>query len=136
MIIGSLTGCCCTANIHNRFLGIYKIDASGGNQLDCGTSMIINDTKTYAETSRSYTGNLSLMTNIYYACTPRIFIDYALNWFDYKANYSNIFAEFVGNESRQQIITQNRGAAFLPKRLGCNNQLEIQPDSSFPWKQY
>lgn len=27
--------------------------------------MIINDTKTYAETSRSYTGNLSLMTNIY-----------------------------------------------------------------------
>ena len=52
------------------------------------------------------------MTNYYYPYTPRIFTaDYALNWFDYKANYTAVFAEFVGNESRQRIIALNRGAA-------------------------
>ena len=52
------------------------------------------------------------MVNYYYDYTPRVFTaDYALNWFDYKANYTGIFAEFVGNESRQRIIAQNRGAA-------------------------
>ena len=37
--------------------------------------------------------------------------DYALYWFDYKANYSTVFAEFVGNESRQRHIALCRGAA-------------------------
>jgi hypothetical protein len=52
------------------------------------------------------------MTNYYYNYTPKVFTaDFALNWFDYKANYSTIFAEFVGNESEQRIIALNRGAA-------------------------
>ena len=37
--------------------------------------------------------------------------DYGLYWFDYKANYSTVFAEFVGNESRQRHIALCRGAA-------------------------
>jgi hypothetical protein len=57
------------------------------------------------------------MVNYYYAYTPNVFTaDFALNWFDYKANYTGIFAEFVGNESRQRIIAQNRGAATAFQR--------------------
>ena len=95
-----------------KFLGIYKIDEPGGNQLDLGQSMLINVSSSYQQTSQNYVGNLSGMVNYYYAYTPKIFTaDYALEWFDYKANYTAIFAEFVGNESRQRIIALNRGAA-------------------------
>ena len=96
----------------DKFLGIYKIDEPGGNQLDKGPSMIINDTVSYAQTAQAYVGNLSGMINYYHPYTPKIFTaDYALNWFDYKANYTAVFAEFVGNESRQRIIALDRGAA-------------------------
>jgi hypothetical protein len=96
----------------NQFLGIYKIDEPGGNQLDNGPSQIINDTTTYSQTAQNYVGNLSAMINLYHPYTPSIFTaDYALNWFDYKANYTAVFAEFVGNESRQRIIALDRGAA-------------------------
>jgi hypothetical protein len=37
--------------------------------------------------------------------------DYGLYWFDYDASYSTVFAEFVGNQSRQGIIALDRGAA-------------------------
>ncbi len=96
----------------SQFLGIYKIDEPGGNQLDNGPSQIINDTATYSQTAQAYVANLSAMINLYHPYTPSIFTaDYALNWFDYKGNYTAVFAEFVGNESRQRIIALDRGAA-------------------------
>jgi hypothetical protein len=98
----------------DKFLGIYKIDEPGGNQLDNGASQIINTTVsgTYIQISQSYVGNLSQMNNYYHPYTPSIFTaDFALNWFDYKANYTTVLAEFVGNESRNRIIAQDRGAA-------------------------
>jgi hypothetical protein len=98
----------------DKFLGIYKIDEPGGNQLDNGFSQIISTTSisSYSQIAQSYVGNLSQMTNYLHSYTPSIFTaDFALNWFDYKANYSCVLAEFVGNESRNRIIAQNRGAA-------------------------
>jgi hypothetical protein len=96
----------------DKFLGIYKIDEPGGCQLENGPSQIINDTATYAKTSQYYTTNLSLMINYYHPYTPSIFTaDFGLEWFDYKANYTGVFAEFVGNESRERIIGLDRGAA-------------------------
>ncbi len=98
----------------NEFLGIYKIDEPGGNQLDFTQSAIINDTATYAQTAENYVGNLSTMVNYYSGITPRMFTaDYALYWFDYKANYTTILSEFVGNESRPRIVALNRGAATV-----------------------
>ncbi len=95
-----------------KFLGIYKIDEPGGNQLDLTQSAIINDTKTYAQTAENYVGNLSSMVNYYSGITPKMFTaDYALFWFDYKANYTTILSEFVGNESRPRIVALDRGAA-------------------------
>ena len=42
----------------------------------------------------------------------RIFAaDYGLYWWDYKIDYTAIFAEFVGNQSRQRHIALCRGAA-------------------------
>jgi hypothetical protein len=96
----------------DKFLGIYKIDEPGGNQLENGPSQIINDTTTYSKTEEGFVGNLSAMINLYHPYTPSIFTaDFALNWFDYKANYTAVFAEFVGNESRQRIIALDRGGA-------------------------
>ncbi len=96
----------------NQFLGIYKIDEPGGNQLDNGPSQFINDTTSYSQTAQAYVGNLSAMINYYHPYSPNIFTaDFALNWFDYKGNYTAIFAEFVGNESRPRIIALDRGAA-------------------------
>jgi hypothetical protein len=101
----------------DKFLGIYKIDEPGGNQLDQGNSSIVHNAASYREASESYVGNLTLMNNYYHPYTPQLFTaDYALNWFDYKAGYSGVFAEFVGNESRQRIIAQNRGAATAFQR--------------------
>ncbi len=95
-----------------KFLGMYKIDEPGGNQLDKGPSMLINSSTSHTQVSQDYVGNLSAMVNYYYNYTQNIFTaDYVLHWFDYKANYTCIFAEFVGNESRPRIIAQNRGAA-------------------------
>jgi hypothetical protein len=97
----------------DQFLGIYKIDEPGGNQLENGPSQFINDTyASYSQTAQAYVGNLSAMINYYHPYSPNIFTaDFALNWFDYKGNYTAIFAEFVGNESKQRIIALDRGAA-------------------------
>ncbi len=101
----------------DKFLGVYKIDEPGGNQIDQGNSTIIHSAASYTQASESYVGNLTLMNNYYQSYTPQLFTaDYALHWFDYKAGYSGVFAEFVGNESRQRIIAQCRGAATAFQR--------------------
>jgi hypothetical protein len=102
----------------DRFLSVYKYDEPGGNQLDNTPSQLINKTvispdATYSQISNAYVGNLSFMINFYqtYGRVNLSTADYGLHWFDYASNYTSIFAEFVGNESRQRIIALDRGAA-------------------------
>jgi hypothetical protein len=42
--------------------------------------------------------------------------DFALYWFDYKAGYDTVFAQFVWNQSRQMAISLCRGAAVAQNK--------------------
>jgi hypothetical protein len=105
----------------DKFLGIYRYDEPGGNQLDKGQFQLINQSNSYSDAAKNYVGNLSNIINYYFEIgkPQRIFTsDYGLYWFDYASSYSTIFAEFVGNQSRftgnqskQEIIALVRGAA-------------------------
>lgn len=106
----------------DRFLGLYVYDEVGGRQLDlykyrpvyeaddCADASnqfvtMLNRTLEYV--ARNYTGysNFQLFTS-----------DYALYWFDYKAGYDVVFAEFGWNYSRQLNVALCRGAAKAQNR--------------------
>ena len=101
----------------DRFLGIDRYDEPGGNQLDSGTFQLIHSTMissnaTYADVAKNFTDTLTFFPNYYLQFAPKVFTaDYGLYWFDYKASYSSVFAEFVGNQSRERHIALCRGAA-------------------------
>jgi hypothetical protein len=97
----------------DKFLGIYRFDEPGGNQLDNGQYQLIDNGASYTQIGQNYVGNLSIIINYYLVHgAPQIFTsDYGLYWFDYRSNYTTIFGEFVGNQSRERIIALDRGAA-------------------------
>ena len=96
----------------DKFLGVYRFDEPGGNQLDKGSSSLVENATSYADAAANFTESLGIIVNYYLNYTPKMFTaDYGLYWFDYTAGYSTVFAEFVGNQSRQRIIALDRGAA-------------------------
>ncbi len=96
----------------SRFLGVYRYDEPGGDQLESSSLRFVKNASSYAEAAKNFTDTLEVHLDYYVNDAPRIFTaDFGLYWWDYKAKYTAVFAEFVGNQSRQRHIGLCRGAA-------------------------
>jgi hypothetical protein len=96
----------------DAFLGLYRYDEPGGDQLESKELRFVANTTNYADTAGNFTKILRDHVDYYVNNADRIFTaDYGLYWWDYKTNYTAIFAEFVGDQSRQRHIALCRGAA-------------------------
>jgi hypothetical protein len=101
----------------DMFLGVYRYDEPGGNQLDQNSSRLVKNATSYADAAAEYTKGLGGIVDYYLGYSDKIFTaDYGLYWFDYKAGYSAVFAEFGWNFSRQLHVALCRGAAKAQNR--------------------
>jgi hypothetical protein len=99
-----------------KFLGAYAMDEQGGHQLDNGTSKLVTSAETQAEAADTYVTWLHAHLNYYLyarecAGISVLTSDYGLYWFDYKAGYDTVLAEFAWNHSRALHVALCRGAA-------------------------
>jgi hypothetical protein len=98
----------------DQFLGIYRLDEPGGNQMDNGRVQLVGagNATSYSEAATLYTMYLGIIVNYYLNFAPQVFTaDYTLQWFDYKSNYSAVFTEFASNDSNEIAVAECRGAA-------------------------
>jgi hypothetical protein len=101
----------------DRFLGFYAFDEAGGHQLDLQRYRWVWDADNYTDAATQFNNDMDMTLNWfktnYTSSTnyPLFTSDYALYWFDYKAGYDTLFAEFGWNYSRQLNIALCRGAA-------------------------
>jgi hypothetical protein len=106
----------------DRFLGFYPYDEVGGRQLDLYKYRPVWEADNYTDARNQYVGLLNSSLNRitrYYTSSvnfPLFTSDYALYWFDYKAGYDVLFAEFGWNYSRQLNVALCRGAATVQNK--------------------
>jgi hypothetical protein len=106
-----------------HFLGIYYLDESGGKQLDQKPLWtVIKNPKDYSDAANQFNNRISNSVNWFkggYTDSENLHLfmsDYALYWFDYKAGYNGLFAQFGANYSRQLNIALIRGAAIVQNK--------------------
>ncbi len=112
----------------DHFLGVYFDDEQGGKQLDSFDLRWVNEAENYTDAANQFVAHLNYWLNnapftrngMLPQVVPsdfRLFTsDYSLYWFDYKAGYDVVFAEFGWNYSRQLNVALDRGAATVQNK--------------------
>jgi hypothetical protein len=109
----------------DRLLGFYQNDEPGGKVLDKVNPLGANDSiiiDSYVDAANQFVNLKSMELNHTRTIMldswdyPLVTSDYGLYWFDYKAGYDAIFAEFGWNYSRQLNIALCRGAANVQNK--------------------
>jgi len=117
----SITSC------NDNFVGIYYDDEHGGRLLDLDSRSYVSSADNYSDAASQLINAIRYRINgDFYMNTSLPFIvpssfrlftsDYALYWFDYKAGYDVVLAQFGWNYSRQLNVALCRGAATAHDR--------------------
>lgn len=110
----------------NSFLGFYFYDEPAGKQLDQSDYPTVQAAENYSDAANKYinylnwwlrNGPYAITKNFAYPTEYQLFTsDYALYWYDYKAGYDTVFAEFGWNYSQQLNVDLCRGAATVQNK--------------------
>jgi hypothetical protein len=106
----------------DRFLGLYVYDEVGGKHLDQYPLRLFDKADNYTDARNQFVAHLEYLIQVAISNSTDIggfqtfSSDYGLYWFDYKAGYDAIFAEFALNYSRQLNIALCRGAAVAQNK--------------------
>jgi len=102
----------------NKFLGLEFEDEAGGAQLDIGSYRPVIEATNWSDAANQFVVAMEAYLNRPLSPShpaPTDFhlftADYALYWFDYKAGYDVVLAEFGWNYSRHLNVALCRGAA-------------------------
>jgi hypothetical protein len=96
----------------DKFLAVYRWDEPGGDQIDSSRYKEVHSATNYTDAAQQYVDVLGPEVDYYHNAGVKVLTaDYGLYYFDYKAGYDTVLAEFGWNNSRQQQIALARGAA-------------------------
>jgi hypothetical protein len=104
----------------NLFMGLYLFDEPGGHQLDDSNDWInVWNATSYADAATQFSNVISHGIGYFSRASgsmPVFTSDYDLYWFDYKAGFNTVFAEFGWNYSQTLSVALCRGAATLQNK--------------------
>jgi hypothetical protein len=107
----------------DKFLGLEYEDEIGGRQLDLWEHRPVVEAENSSDAANQFVEQVSVYLNrqlFQLNLVPSDFhlftADYALYWFDYKAGYDVVLAEFGWNYSRQLNVALCRGAATIQNK--------------------
>ena len=110
----------CKEPVWKLFMGLYLFDEPGGHQLDDNNDwMNVWSATSYADAATQYSATMSQGISYFSRASgsmPIFTSDYALYWFDYKAGFNTVFAEFGWNYSQTLNVALCRGAATLQNK--------------------